>query len=76
MADIGAKRPDTQALSHQPHYLLNMSWSPDPMLSLIKTDLYLKDDMNVFMMQPKPDYDLPEGNIIDYLMLAFIEHPR
>jgi hypothetical protein len=59
-----------------PRYLLNMSWSPDPMLSLIKTDLYLQNDVSVYVMPPKPDYDPLEGNLVDYLMLGFIEHPR
>jgi hypothetical protein len=53
-----------------------MSWSPDPTLSLIKTDLYLQNDVSVYVMPPKPDYDPLEGNLVDYLMLGFIEHPR
>jgi hypothetical protein len=59
-----------------PRYLLNMSWSPHPTLALIKTDLYLQNDVSVYFMPPKPDYDPLEGNLVDYLMLGFIEHPR
>lgn len=63
-------------MHHQARYLLNMSWSPDPMLGLIQTDLYLNNDVSVYIMPPRPDHDPPEGNIVDYLMLGLTEHPR
>lgn len=62
--------------AHQPRYLLDTAWSPDPVLGLIKTDLYLGNDVRVHVMPPKPDYDPPEGNIVDYLGLGLMEHPR
>lgn len=61
---------------HQPRYLLDTAWSSDPVLGLIKTNLYLTNDVTVHVMPPRPDYDPYDGNIVDYLMLAFIEHPR
>lgn len=62
--------------AHQPRYLLDTAWSPDPVLGIIKTDLYLSNDVRVHVMPPKPDYDAPDGNIVDYLMLGLMEHPR
>ena len=62
--------------AHQPRYLLDTAWSPDPVLGLIKTDLYLSNDVSVHVMPPKPDYDPLDGNIVDYLMLGLLEHPR
>ena len=46
------------------------------MLGLIQTDLYLSNDVRVYVMPPRPDHDPPEGNIVDYLMLGFMEHQR
>lgn len=62
--------------AHQARYLLDTAWSPDPVLGLIKTDLYLGNDVRVHVMPPKPDYDPPEGNIVDYVHLGLLEHPR
>ena len=71
---IPLQRKDT--LCHQPRHLHNTSWSSDPMLGLIKTDLYLSNDVSMYVMPPRPDHDPPEGNIVDYLVLGFIEYPR
>jgi hypothetical protein len=46
------------------------------MLGLITTDLYLRDDISVHVMPPHPDHEPFDGNIVDYLMLGLIEHPR
>lgn len=73
LLDEAGHHPHSQ---HQPRYLLNTSWSTDPMLGQITTDLYLTHDVTVYVMPPKPDYDPREGNLVDYLMLGFIEHPR
>ena len=65
-----------QSPPHEPRYLLDTAWSPDPMLGQIKTDLYLSHDLRVHVMWPKPDLDPFEGNLVDYLMVGLIEHPR
>jgi hypothetical protein len=76
LASAAAATATAGAGHHEPRYLLDTAWSPDPMLGLIKTNLYLTNDVRVFIMPPKPDYDPLEGNIVDYLALGLIEHPR